>query len=501
MPPNASAFTRRTLVTTVPLALSAASCSWASGSGDGDSTSVTMRIGVADATGITGVDPLQASAGASQIVVRHLYDSLMVLEEGEYRYELAETVEPNDDATVWTITIRADAKFHDGSSLTAADVAYSLTALAGPDSNRASVYAAVAPDGVRAVDDRTVTVELLQPRADFRESVLVVYSPVFPDRTTDFTDPLASGPYRYEDGDEQTVRLTAVTGHWRGTGPDTLEIIRISDPTARLNALVGNQIDYSVGLGAAGARTVADDPDIELLPGDLSTAYALTFSMNRQLAPFDDARVRRAVRLAADREAMLDAALHGYGETGDDVVGAGLPGYADVEPRQRDIDIARGLFAEAGVTELTLITAEVVPGMTAAAQVLEQNLEEAGVTLHRDEVPADTYYADLTALSSRPFQTFYYANRPAAVHLAATTNETAPFNVTGTGTDHWDALAEAQTIVDDDARAAAFEAMQREFHEDGGDLLWAFSYQMDAVRRGVTGVVISQGVPLFTGAA
>ncbi|GAB3227208.1 ABC transporter substrate-binding protein [Glycomyces halotolerans] len=501
MPPKATAFTRRTLVTTAPIALAAASCSSAGGSGGGDTAPTTMRIGVADATGIDGVNPLQASAGASQIVVRHLYDSLMVLEEGEYRYELAETVEPNDDATVWTIVIRDDAEFHDGSPVTAADVAFSLTALAGPDSNRASVYAALAPDGVSAVDDRTVEVALAQPRADFRESVLVVYSPVFPDGTTDFTDPIGSGPYRYEDSDEQTVRLTAVAGHWRGTGPDTLEILRISDPTARLNALVGDQIDYGVGLGAAGARTVADDPDVEVLPGDLSTAYALAFSMNQRLAPFDDARVRRAVRLAADREAMLEAALHGYGETADDVVGAGLPGYADLEPRQRDIDTARDLFADAGVTELTLTTAEVVPGMTAASQVLKQNLEEAGVTLQLDEIPADTYYADLAALATRPFQAFYYANRPAAVHLAATTHEQAPFNVTGTGSDHWSALAEAQTLVDDDAREAAFEAMQREFYEEGGDLLWAFSYQLDAARSGTTGVVISQGVPLFTGAA
>lgn len=501
MPPTATAMTRRTLVTTAPLALAAASCSSA-GETDADATtSAILRIGVADATGIDGVDPLQASAGASQVVVRHLYDSLMVLEEGEYRYELAETVEPDEDAETWTIVIRADAVFHDGSPVTAADVAHSLTALAGPDSNRASVYAAVAPDGVTAVDDRTVTVTLTQPRADFRESVLVVYSPVFPDRTADFTDPIGSGPYRYDQSDQQTVRLSAVSGHWRGTGPDTLEIRRINDATARLNALVSGEIDYAVGLGAAGARTIGDDTGLAVLPGDLSTAYALSFSMNRRLAPFDDARVRQAVRLAADREAMLEAAVHGYGEVAADVVGADLPGYAGLDPRPTDTEAARDLFAEAGVTELTLTTAEIVPGMTAAAQVLKQNLEAAGVTLELDEHPADTYYADLGALATRPFQAFYYANRPAAVHLAATTHEQAPFNVTGAGEDHWNTLAAAQTLVDDEAREAAFTTMQLEFHEEGGDLIWAFSYQLDAAREGIEGVVTSQGVPLFTGAA
>ncbi|HEX2145872.1 MAG TPA: hypothetical protein VHG10_15345, partial [Glycomyces sp.] len=182
-------------------------------------------------------------------------------------------------------------------------------------------------------------------------------------------------------------------------------------------------------------------------------------------------------------------------------VGKGLPGYADLEPRTQDLDAASALFTEVGMTELTLITAEVVPGMSAAAQVLKQNLEAAGVTLHLDEVPADTYYADLAALGTRPFQAFYYANRPAAVHLAATTHAQAPFNVTGAGEDHWTSLAAAQTLVDDTARAEAFKAMQAEFHETGGDLLWAFSYQLDAARGGIEGVVTSQGVPVFTGVA
>jgi peptide/nickel transport system substrate-binding protein len=501
MPQSATALTRRTLVTTAPIALAAASCTSARGTEPDEASPTTLRVGVADATGIDGVDPLQASAGASQIVVRHLYDSLMVLEGGEYRYELAEAVEPNEDGSVWTITIRADAAFHDGTPVTATDVAYSITTLAGPDSNRASVYAGIEPDAVQAVDHRTVTVAFPGPRADFRESVLVVYSPVFPDQTTDFTDPVGSGPYRYEASDQQTVRLTAVDGHWRGTGPATLEIRRISDPTARLNALVSAEIDYAVGLGAAGARTIEDDHALEVVPGDLSTAFALAFSMNQRLAPFDDARVRQAVRLAADREAMLEAAVHGFGETADDVVGKGLPGYADLAPRTTDAEAASDLFAEAGVTELTLITAEVVPGMSAAAQVLKQNLEAAGVELTLDEAPADTYYADLEALATRPFQAFYYSNRPAAVHLAATTHAVAPFNVTGAGEDHWSALAAAQALVDDGARADAFAAMQTEFYETGGDLLWAFSYQLDGARAGVKGVFTSQGVPVFTAVA
>lgn len=474
--------------------------------GSADATDVEsdiLRIAAADASGTNGLDPLAASAGASQMVVRHLYDSLMVLEEGEYRLELAESVEPNEDASEWTVTIRADAVFHNGAPVTADDVAFSIGALAAPPSNRASVYANVDFENIEVVDEHTLTIPLHRAGADFRESTLVVYSPVFPAGTTDFSEGIGSGPYRLDGHDDQTIRLAAVEDHWRGAPTvATLEITIIPDATARLNALKDQQIDYAVGISATGAQTITDNDEITLLNGGLETAFALSFAMNQQLEPFDDPRVREAVRLAADRQALVDTALLGFGEPAADVVGGGLPGYSEaISARSQDLQTARDLFESAGVTELTLRTGEILPGMMSAAQLFKQQLAEAGVELVLDETPADTYYAELEQLSTHPFQAFYYANRPAAVHLAAVTVETAPFNVTGTTSQYWTELAEAQTIVDDEERSTAFTRLQDDFYESGGDLLWGYAYQIDASHPRVGNITISQGVPWFGAAS
>ncbi|MFB6888395.1 ABC transporter substrate-binding protein [Kitasatospora sp. NPDC056327] len=458
-----------------------------------------LRIAAADATNTTGLDPRSVSAGASSIVAQHVFDSVVTLEGKEYKLKLAESVEPNADATMWTVKLRKGVQFHDGKPVRAADVAFSLTTLAAPPSNRASVYADVDAAKIKVVDDSTLEVPLKRARADFKESVLAVFSVVFPEGTTDFAKPIGSGPYKFETSDQRIVRLVANEQYWGGKPAiPALEIDRIASPAARLAALKDGQVDYAVGISAAGAQTEKGNTGIKIQRGGVANSNALSFAMNQNLAPFNDPKVRKAVRLAADRPALVAQALMGYGAPGEDVVGKDLPGYnAKLTERKRDLEEARKLFREAGVTELTLRAADVVPGMLPAAKLFAQQLEEAGVKLAVQEVPADSYYSDLKGLATHPFQVFYYVNRPAALHLAAVTNEKAVFNVTGAGQAHWSRLAEAQVLVDPTARANAFDAIEQDFYDNGGDLVWGFQEQLDATRAGVEGVRLSQSVQLF----
>jgi peptide/nickel transport system substrate-binding protein len=460
----------------------------------------TLRVGAADANNSTGLDPRTASNGASLIVVGHLYDSLMVLEDNAFKMRLAESVEPNADGTRWTIRIRSGVTFHDGRPVRAPDVAYTLKTLAAKPSNRASLYADVDTANLKVIDPLTVEVPLKRPRGDFRESVLVVYSTVFPEGTTDFTKPIGSGPFKLAGSDAGTVRLVAVDKHWSGTPTvKTLDISRIADAAARLNAVRDGQIDFAAGISATGAQAERQNKALTILRGGAANSNALSFAMNQRLAPFNDPRVRQAVRLSADRSALVANALLGLGTVGADVVGKGLPGYANgISDRVRDVATARQLFAAAGVTELTLRAAEVVPGMLSAARLFGQQLSEAGIKLNVQEEPADTYYANLAGLAGHPFQVFYYSNRPAAVHLASTTNQFAPFNVTGTGPEYWKQLAAAQVSTDDAQRATAFGALEMDFYRNGGDVLWGYQETLNVCRTGVTGVRMSQSIPQFT---
>ncbi|MBB5953757.1 peptide/nickel transport system substrate-binding protein [Saccharothrix tamanrassetensis] len=443
-------------------------------------------------------NPLTSSIGATLLVLRHVYDSLMVLDNGEYRYQLAESVEPNADATAWTIRLREGVTFHDGKPLKAADVVHSLRTVGSKPSNRASVYGVVDLANMSAVDDRTVKVPLLVPRGDFKESVLVVFSPVFPDGLAQFAKPIGSGPYKMVGRNGTTTTLVANEQYWGGKPTvGELQVVGILDAAARLSALKAGQVDYAISVSATGAKTEAGSADIEIRRGGAANSNALSFAMNQQLAPFDNPKVRKAVRLAVDRQALVDNALLGLGSPADDVVGKTLPGYADLPARGRDLDQARRLFAEAGVTKLTLRTGEIVPGMLNASKLLAQQLAEAGVELTLQESAPDAYYADLTTLTKHPFQAFYYVNRPASVHLAAVTNAKAPFNVTGPPAGYQTRLAAAQAMADDKAREQAFRALQKEFYDEGGDVVWGFQEQLDAARKGIGGVRVVQSVQLF----
>ncbi|MDG4752334.1 ABC transporter substrate-binding protein [Micromonospora sp. WMMD718] len=465
----------------------------------GGGSLTVLKVGAPNAvTDAEAGNPLLTSIGATLIVMRHVYDSLMVLDNGEYKYQLAESVQPNADGSVWTINLRSGVTFHDGKPVTAADVVHSIRTLGAKPSNRASVYANVDLAKVTAVNDRTVTVPLLTPRGDFKEAVLVVFSPVFPAGMTEFSKPIGSGPYRLAERNGTTTRLVANEQYWGGKpSVAELQIVGILDAGARLSALKAGQVDYAVSISSTGAKTEAANSELTVVRGGPANANALSFAMNQKLAPFDDVRVRQAVRLAVDRQALVDNALLGLGSTADDVVGKSLPGYADLPARARDLEQAKRLFAEAGITKLTLRTGEIVPGMLNASRLMAQQLKEAGVELTLQEISPDAYYADLMTLATHPFQAFYYVNRPAAVHLSAVTHGKAPFNVTGTSAAYQARLAKAQATVDDNARAEAFKALQEEFYKEGGDLLWGFQEQLDAARKGISGVRTMQSVQLF----
>ncbi|WP_406207814.1 ABC transporter substrate-binding protein [Kitasatospora sp. NBC_01560] len=488
-----------------PLAACGSDGSGGSGSGDKAAAPKTvdrLKVALTDPTKANGTDPRAVGNGLSSMVMYHLYDSLMLLAGDKYVYGLAETVTPNADGSRWTVTLRTGAKFHDGRPVTAKDAVFSLRTVGTAPASRSSVFVDVDLPNLKVVDDRSFEVPLKRPRGDFREAVLVAFSPVFPDGTTDFSKGIGSGPYKLEGVDDQNVRLVVNDDYW-GPKPSVkrLELIRIADAAARLNAVKSGEVDYAVGISAVGAATEKANKALTVVRAGAASANALSFSMNQTLAPFDNPKVRQALRLAVDRKQLVDTALLGNGSVANDVVGQGMPGYADLPERKRDVAQAKKLLQEAGITELTLRTGDVVPGMLDASKLFQQQLAEVGVTLKLQTVPADAYYADLKTLTQNPFQAFYYANRPPALHLAATTTQAAFFNVTGAGAAHWKRLGDAQLITDDAKRAKAFDEIQHDFYDNGGDIIWAFQDQLDATRVPLNGIGRVGALPIFSAAA
>ncbi|WP_017579941.1 ABC transporter substrate-binding protein [Nocardiopsis valliformis] len=468
-------------------------------SGDEGATDGRLRMGVAGAALETLNVPV-ASAISDYVTMFALFDPLVVLRGEDVVMRLAEEIEANDDATEYTVRIREGVEFHDGRPLTAEDVRYSLALLADPEEspNYAQFYADLDRDGLEVLDPLTLRVPLTRPRADFVEAGLATFSLVFPDGTTGeaWEEGIGSGPYRLASTGSGGRVLERNDAYWDEPAVlDEVEIVSINDAETRMNALRGGQIDYAHAVSPANAA--AADDSIEIVRGGTSDSGFLALHMNTTLEPFDDPDVRLAVKLLVDRQAMVDTVLHGQGTVGNDLVGQGLADFADDVPqRERDVEQARELLESAGVSEVTLRVAELVPGMTAAAELLVEQADEAGLTVRLDEVAADTYFADMETLMSTPFQSLYWANRPAATHVAGFTGERGGFNVTGLSGGEYDEMLDAmQATVDDDERREALAAIQHYLWEQGGDVVWGFAEQLDATVPGVSGIEYTQALP------
>lgn len=476
----------------------------ASPSTSGDSSagaeqSSTLRVAVwggpSDVLDIT-----QAATQMPYAVLLNVYDSVALLTDSGIELQLATSVETNDDATEWTVTIRDDATFHNGDPVTATDVLYSLGFL-GESPNWSSYYADIDFDASHTISDTELVLSLNRPRADFLEAVIGQMSVVFPDQTTDFTHPVGSGPFELESfsADSGAV-LVRNDDYWDGAPAiETIELVSIADATARQNALTGGQVDYAVGISPTGVETLTAGGDFQVDERGAASSTVATFHMNTSIAPFDNPQAREAMKLLIDRQQLVDVIFRDYGEIGNDLIGKELPGYAaEVPQREHDPEAAQAMFAELGITEIGIVVAETYPGLTDSTTILQQQLADVGVTLNITEADPSTLFNDLTQVYSSQMFTTYFVNRPAAVSLSSFNRADSPYNFSQWQDGEFnDLLQQSQTTVDDEARADLLVQAQERLWSEGGDIAWGYQPDLSAFRGSIQGVALTQAVPLF----
>jgi len=465
-------------------------------------TGAMLRIAALSSPADT-LNPAATTGQLEYAVLFHVYDSLVLQKDGEFVLQLAESIEPNADATEWTITLIEGARFHDGRPVTAGDVAYSLGLFAASP-NFGQNYAAVDLEGSTVVDDRTLILPMRSPRGDLLEAVFGQLSLIVPDGFTDWGSNIGSGPYKLVSFEPGVGALLERNPDYWGDPPafDTLEFVGIADPATRLNALRSGDIDYAWGISAAGAASIEGDSSLAIHRDSGGGSVIRGFVFNVNIPPFDNPDVVRAVKLAIDRQALIDVVLLGNGEIGNDMPSKGLPGYNYSIPQvQRDVDTARELFAAAGVDSFTMRAADLVPGIVDSSELFAQQMAEAGVTVTVEEADAATYFNDFAAVFSTPAQGMYYINRSAGVHMGSFSGSQGTFNISGYATPEFDAgLADMQATVNVDERLSKTEELLAMIHYEDGFVVWAFEPQINASIPGIERVSLIQSSPYFASA-
>ncbi len=369
--------------------LVSAACSAGSSAGgpaDDTGTASSLVVGLAaepETLDFTSDD----GAAIPEALLVNVYEGLVELDQatGEIVPALAERWTVSQDGRTYDFTLREGVTFSDGEEFTAEDAAFSI------DRVRSDAWTVSLKSGmdvvqeVEALAPTRLRVTLAAPSPGWLFRMTTRIGAMFSTTGVDAlaTDPVGTGPYELVDwrrGD--AIELRARDDYW-GETPDVEEVTLryFADATATTNALLSGGIDVIGTVQAPESlERFAGDDRFRVVEG--TTNGEVVLAMNNGGGPLRDVRVRRAVRHAIDRRALLDTAWAGRGELIGSMVPPTDPWYEDLTGvAPYDPARARALLAEAGVQDLTLrLRVAALPYAVAAAQVVESQLAEVGIT-------------------------------------------------------------------------------------------------------------------------
>jgi peptide/nickel transport system substrate-binding protein len=422
-----------------------------------------------------------------------LYEPLLRW-NAQYQIEpsVAEAATPNGDNTQWTIRLRDGVEFHNGKTLTADDVMFSLAKVTDPEkpgSGGTELAKILELKNSRIVDPKTILLQLNSPYAVL-DQLLAEYTVGIVPTDFDVDNPVGTGPFAYRRFvPGQLSQFARHDNYWDGPAfVDELIIYDFADDAAKVNALLAGQVQSVDNLPSYLAGTI-EQQGASALVSD-SGAW-VPFTMRVDVAPFTDVRVRQALRLIVDRQQMIDQALNGFGILGNDLYSPFDPAYAkDLPQRMQDIDQAKSLLKQAGQENLDveLVTSTAVgAGAVESANLFVEQARQAGVTVRLTKADANAFYGD--RYLSWNFAQDFWNTRNYIPQVAVQSVKGATYNETHFDDPQFTALIDqAKREPDQAKRNQLLHDAQEIEYNTGGLIVWGFKRQLDAYSNLVQGL-------------
>jgi peptide/nickel transport system substrate-binding protein len=426
--------------------------------------------------GAESLDP--ASNAEFQYANYLLYDRLVMLDDnGKPQPELATKWVANEDATKWTFTLREGVKFHDGSSFDSADVAYTFAHILDPATESRAAKTLSLIVGTETPDPQTIIFKLKPGHADFPLLLSSRPTAIIPADSggTIGKTGIGTGPFKLKSlAPQGTTVFSANNDYWRGAPKLAgVEMPGIAKSDARTQALQAGQIDVLLQAGPTDASLFMKNSAYKVLSFPTGTWIGLSMRIDK--APFDNVKVRQAIRLVADRQAILKLMLDGAG-----VVSCDTP----IDPSDpyrwnpqggcpQDIKGAKALLADAGYAgglDLTLYTSDVLPNMIPLAEIFQQQAAAANIRITVKQTPADSFFSQ-TAVNEA-FITSGWLGRPTDEMLNLVFRSTSPLNEAKFKNKEFDQLLDnARQTLDLAARIKFYQAAQQIIATEGGHMI------------------------------
>lgn len=452
---------------------------------------IPLRIALPSAP--TTLDPHLHDERVTRTVLEQLYEGLTAFDpDMRVVPALATRWESPDDVT-WRFHLRAGVRFHDGRPLSAGDVAASLDRARTHPRSKVSGYL-VAVRSVRVVDSLSVEVRTERPYPVLLNKLTFV-AVVPPAAPPEIIGPVGTGPYRVVGRDSAGgLALEAFTDYWRGpAAARRVELRFVPDGAERVRLLLAGGVAFVGDLGSTEVASVEAAPCCRVVSrASLSVSH---LAMRVDARPFSDPRVRRAIALALDRQAVVDTALRGLGKSALQLVSPEVFGYvADVRPVERDLGEARRLLAEAGFRNGLDLTLEHAPGVAPLVAVVQGQLAAAGIRVSARARPWSELYGRL--VGGRP--RFWFAGWAcssgdasdlfeASIHTRDSTAGYGASNFTGYSNPRLDRLIELSgETLDMRRRGQLLEDGMRLLIADPPMIPLSIAHRNYALRRDIT---------------
>ena len=442
-----------------------------------------LRIGAAHGSTTDSLDPNIYDNGFTDTLSFAVNGFLTEIDtSGTAVPEIAESWESSPDAKRWVFGIRKGIQFHNGRTLTPDDVVASFN-YHRAEGSKSAVKPFADEIADIAVDGAAVVFTLKAGNADFPYVVSDYHFAVMPKEgeTIDWKAGIGAGPYALRDFDPGIrASLSRHANYWKPGRAhfDEIEILAMTDRTARISALASGAVDvidevppqtFSRLQGMAGIKV-----------HNIKGGKHYTFPMRTDVAPFNNNDVRLALKYAVDREQLLATVLSGLGAVGNDhPIG---PSYrfhaADLPQTSYDPDRARQHLQKAGITDLRvdLHAADAAfPGAVDAASLFSENAKKAGITINAVRDPDDGYWSNVWM--KQPWCASYWGGRATEDMILASAYQTGvSWNESFWSNAKFDSLlTAARTELDETKRAEMYHELQRILRDEGGTVIPVFA--------------------------